>query len=258
MTAPRIGRSKVWATALCAGILSVAATVPAVADKRAPVEELGVSSASNGVTAKQPANQAQLESYYQMQVLQEEVRQLRGLVEELGYELQQLKQRQMDDYLDLDRRLSGAVANTSSAPAANAAPAPAATTPVGNVAASDAERNDYSAAYQLLRNKQLKESGQAFQKYIDNYPNGKYVANAYYWLGEVELINGDQEKARQAFEMVVNNYPTNRKAPDAAFKLGKVYHQQGNKAKAKDLLDKVAQGNSKAARLAQQYLADYF
>ena len=37
--------------------------------------------------------------YYQMQVLQEEVQMLRGMVEELNYELQQLKQRQMDDYL---------------------------------------------------------------------------------------------------------------------------------------------------------------
>ena len=31
---------------------------------------------------------------------------LRGMVEELNYELQQIKQRQMDDYLDIDRRLS--------------------------------------------------------------------------------------------------------------------------------------------------------
>ena len=46
------------------------------------------------------------DSYYQSQMLQEEVRQLRGLVEELNYELQRVKQRQMDDYLDLDRRLS--------------------------------------------------------------------------------------------------------------------------------------------------------
>ena len=40
-----------------------------------------------------------------MQDLREEVRMLRGMVEELSYELQQVKQRQLDDYLDIDRRL---------------------------------------------------------------------------------------------------------------------------------------------------------
>ena len=40
-----------------------------------------------------------------MQDLREEVRMLRGMVEELSYELQQVKQRQLDDSLDIDRRI---------------------------------------------------------------------------------------------------------------------------------------------------------
>jgi len=41
----------------------------------------------------------------QVQELQEEVRQLRGQLEEQGYELENLKNRQRDQYVDLDRRL---------------------------------------------------------------------------------------------------------------------------------------------------------
>jgi len=41
----------------------------------------------------------------QVQALQEEVRQLRGQLEEQGYELENLKNRQRDQYVDLDRRL---------------------------------------------------------------------------------------------------------------------------------------------------------
>ena len=37
-----------------------------------------------------------------MQDLRDEVRSLRGLVEELSYDLQKMKQRQLDDYLELD------------------------------------------------------------------------------------------------------------------------------------------------------------
>lgn len=41
-----------------------------------------------------------------MQLLQQEVLQLRGMVEEQAHELKRLKQQRLDDYLDLDRRLS--------------------------------------------------------------------------------------------------------------------------------------------------------
>ena len=50
-----------------------------------------------------PASQGQTnpgDSFYQYQVLREEVRQHR-MVEQLSYELQRVKQRQMDDYLIL-------------------------------------------------------------------------------------------------------------------------------------------------------------
>ena len=45
-----------------------------------------------------------IESQYQRQILQREVQELRGLVEELAHEVQQLKQTQADRYLELDRR----------------------------------------------------------------------------------------------------------------------------------------------------------
>ena len=48
--------------------------------------------------------------YNQLQIMQEEIRDLRGMVEELNYELQRLKQRQIDDYQDLDSRMSSGAA----------------------------------------------------------------------------------------------------------------------------------------------------
>ena len=40
-----------------------------------------------------------------MQNLRDEVRDLRGIVEQMSFQLRELKQRQLDDYLDLDKRL---------------------------------------------------------------------------------------------------------------------------------------------------------
>ena len=72
------------------------------AQRGAPVVDLSASQSPK--TAVQPSAAAG-DSYYQSQMLQDEVRELRGMVEELSYELQRVKQRQMDDYLDIDRRL---------------------------------------------------------------------------------------------------------------------------------------------------------
>lgn len=67
------------------------------------------------------------ELVYQLQQLQEEVRQLRGLVEQQAFELENIQRRQRDQYLELDQRLTavsaGADAGQSAATAATAAAA---------------------------------------------------------------------------------------------------------------------------------------
>ena len=88
-------------------ILATSMLLPAlasnVAAQAAPVVDLTYSAPKSPVQATvQPADG----SYNQSQMMQNEVRELLGLVEQLSYELQRVKKRQMDDYLDLDRRLS--------------------------------------------------------------------------------------------------------------------------------------------------------
>ena len=43
---------------------------------------------------------------YQIQQLQQEISELRGLLEEQGFQLKRLKQQRLDDYLNLDKRLT--------------------------------------------------------------------------------------------------------------------------------------------------------
>ena len=47
-----------------------------------------------------------------MQSLRDEVRELRGVVDEMSFQLRELKQQQLDDYLDLDRRIGAAERKT--------------------------------------------------------------------------------------------------------------------------------------------------
>ncbi len=214
------------------------------------------------------AQQVGVDMYYQVQMLQEEVRELRGLVEEQAHEIRQLKQRQMDDYRDLDRRLSalikegGAPASGAALPesADNGRPEPAARpVPAPREASdSDAERQSYAAAYDLLKDRKVEQATTAFRNHLKNFPDGQYAANAHYWLGEIHLLQNELESARQSFATVVNQFPAHRKAADAMFKLGKVLHLQGEDDRARQMLQKAVDAGGTAAELARAYLRDNF
>ncbi|TNE81863.1 MAG: tol-pal system protein YbgF [Gammaproteobacteria bacterium] len=200
------------------------------------------------------------DSHYQLQMLQDEVRTLRGMVEELNNEVKQLKARQLDDYMDLDRRLSGLATGgavkvtppVTSPAAGDSSSGAAVSKPAGD------ETADYTAAYNALKAGKTGDATSLFKRHIERYPNGTYTANAHYWLGEIYLLQNQLEQARQSFSTVVNSYPAHRKASDATFKLGQVYHLMGDNAKAKTMLEKAAAGSDNAAKLAQRYLQQNF
>ncbi len=195
------------------------------------------------------------EIHYQLQLLQQEVLQLRGMVEQQAFEIKKLKQQRLDDYLDLDRRLSqigggGSASRDQTSTSTD-------TSAVGT--AQPDEMKNYKAAMNLvLREQKYDEAIKALNKHLEDYPRGRFSANAQYWLGEVHLQKKELEQARQWFSRVLGEYPEHTKVPDAQYKLGIVYHKLGDETSAKKLLEKVAQSNANAARLAREYLNTNF
>tara|TARA_R110001592_G_scaffold362635_1_gene677503 strand:+ start:78671 stop:79453 length:783 start_codon:yes stop_codon:yes gene_type:complete len=238
-----------------------------------PVSEIG-GQTQQSVTVASPQTPAVApeisrgDVHYQVQLLQDEVRMLRGMMEELDNEIRQLKKRQMDDYMDLDRRLSSRLSGASSDAsqpkgnesgvvikgAADNVSSQASTSP----SQSAEESTHYDNAYAQLKAGKVTEAVSQFKAHISKYPNGKYVANAHYWLGEIYVLQNNLELARQSFTTVVENFPAHRKAPDSIFKLGQVYFMLGNKVKSKALLEKAAGGNDNASRLARGFLDENF
>jgi len=214
--------------------------------------------AVSSVASPVPNNQADL--FYQLQTLQQEVRQLRGLMEEQAYELKRLKQQRLDDYVNLDRRLSGSnsgAVNSSEGvvSASNPETIPASQT----TAQAPDEMQRYRTAIDLvLRKKDYVQAVTAFNQYLRDFPQGKYAPNCQYWLGEIYLLQSDLEQAREWFSRLVTDFPEHGKASDASFKLGTVYHKLGDLDQAKILLSKVASGDSNASRLANSYLSENF
>jgi tol-pal system protein YbgF len=220
--------------------------------------------------------------YIQLQSLQQEVMELRGIIEEQRHQLDTLKQQSLDRYTDLDRRLSqgggtaGAVAQPETAPAPvdsgasndAAQPAVAATpavaAPVGAMQTAKPEEYEaYQKAYAKLKGQDFGGAIKAFNSFIETYPGSTLAGNAYYWLGKAYLQPPqDLNKAQQNFSKVVGDTPQHTKAPDALYELGKIYYLKGDKAKAKSLLQQVIDNygtsGSTAPQLAKQFLDQNF
>ncbi|WP_039912929.1 tol-pal system protein YbgF [Cellvibrio mixtus] len=214
-----------------------------------------------GSGVAQPGLHASAESdvYSQIRALQEEIAILRGLLEEQNHQLKQLKQLQLDNYMDLDRRISGGGASvpttTRDEPSKPTKPSIESNLTIPD---SASEADVYKAAYDLLNQKDFDGAVAAFKDHLNRFPNGNFASNSHYWLGKVAMLKKDYPQARTWFTELIANFPDAPKVPDAQLDLGKVYFLTGEKAKAKSLLTEVATGGSDAARLAQKFLTDNF
>ncbi len=205
-----------------------------------------------------------------LDAMERENRQLRGDIENLQYELQQLERKQRDLYLDIDQRLSGNQGGAM-APAGTPPTNPTAAPPQagGNYAApqtpSSAANADpstiqaeYQAAYALLspQQKRYQEAAQAFTTFLQRYPNDELAPNAQYWLGEAHYVSQHNQEALAAFEQVVQRYPTSSKVPGALFKMGRLQQVLGRRSAAIESYRRVVREhpNSSAAGLAQDQL----
>ena len=171
----------------------------------------------------------------QISQLRSEVQDLRGLIELLQQQLEQAKQGQRSQYLDLDGRLNrlegGAPGASTSTPAAGTSTAstpayeivsasepsvPAPRTP----AATTDERSAYANAFDALKSGDYAESARRFRDFQTAFPNGQYAPNAMYWLGESYYVTQNYALAGEQFQGLLDRYPNHDKAPGALLKLG--------------------------------------
>lgn len=223
----------------------------------------------------------------QVQALQEELMQLRGVVEEQGHQLEVLKQQSLERYIELDRRIGdgdGAIAQGGNAPVDSSIVAagaraddaadgpvdqqPASTTAPQSVAPAQPSSTDsfqpsemdaYRDAYNLVKQQNFVAAKQGFQSFLQAFSDSKLVPNAHYWLGELHLQSPqDLAKAEQAFGRVLKDFPEHAKAPDALYKLGRIEFMRGNAERAAELMqqviDEYGASGSAAPQLAKQFL----
>jgi tol-pal system protein YbgF len=189
------------------------------------------------------SNQSLLDMAQRLDALQNEVRTLRGRLEEVENSNEALRKQQRDLYADLDKRV-----NQFSAGAA--ATAPATGVPAGG------EQAMYTQAFDALKTSNYTAAITGFRQFLSTYPNSELSDNAQYWLGEAYYVTRDYPNAAAAFRTVVTQFPASRKAPDALVKLGFAQYELKQYPEARATLTTVTRQfpDSDAARLAAERL----
>lgn len=111
---------------------------------------------------------------------------------------------------------------------------PAQTAPARPQASLKGEEAAYNTALRAARSGHINEAITLFRKFEQDYPNGRYKANADYWIGECLYSQGKLQDALAQFQNVNTVYPTHHKNADALLKAGMTLSRLGDQAGAQE------------------------
>ena len=119
------------------------------------------------------------------------------------------------------------------------------------------DRDNYQAAFELLKEQRYEPAAMAFKQFLVAYPDSELADNAQYWLAESYYVTQKFDEALAAFELVITTFPRSRKVPDALLKMGYCNYEIKAFALARDALVRVQSDypETTAARLAGQRLS---
>ena len=200
------------------------------------------------------------------QAMQSEIRELRGQVETLQYELEGAATRQRNLYLDVDQRLAtletgSGVTSGSGSGASVSRVLPATVAGSGGVSElpppTGTDTETYNAAFELLKAGQYENAATGFKHFLQSFPDSYWADNAQYWLAESYYVTRAFDDALAAFGIVVSSHPDSPKIPDAMLKMGYCQYELKDWVAARKILGRVGDEypDTTAARLAAQRLA---
>ena len=117
--------------------------------------------------------------------------------------------------------------------------------------------NSYEQAIVLIQKGNLDEALTALNVYVQNAEESDETPLAYFWLGEINLSNGNLAVATQNFNTLVGLYPGHWRVPLAKYKLGTIYLEQGDKDRALAQFESVIKDfpESSAAKASRESLS---
>lgn len=210
-------------------ILAISFVTMAIADE-IPIEDQSPN--TNTVQQQnQPADQ-------RITKLEQQVQQLQGELDEQTQEVQILNEKLQNFYQDLNQKIQQLPQTVTG----------------GGV--SSQEEQEYQTAFDSLSAKKYDVAVQLMQKYLTDYPTGKYAANAHYWLGEIYYLQNNLTQSAAEMQVVLKQFARSPKVPDAMLKIAMIYNAQKKYNQARDELQQIKKQfpDSTAAQLVDQQM----
>ncbi len=242
---------------LAAGVLALAAAAPAHAglfdddEARRRIELLQKDLAQQGKDNEARIQRLEeairsigvVELVRQLEGVNAEIARLRGQLEVLANENQQIQKRQRDFYLDLDSRLKRLEGGAPAGASGTSAPVESSTASAPpRVAGRDDQAREvkaYDAASNLFRRNDFASAIEAFRAFVKDYPSSPLAANAGYWIGISYANMRDYRNALAAQEELIAKYPQSPKAPDALLAIAAIQAEQGDTGSARNTLEDI-------------------
>ncbi len=185
--------------------------------------------------------------------MQNDIRQLRGQLEQTENELRVLRQRQDQRLARFEERLVYLEGGFELEPPATDQGLPAIP---GDWLAGPEEQDAYEEAFERLMAGEHEEAIRMLEAFIEGHPEGVFTANAIFWLGEAKYAVGEYEGALIDYAAVRERYPGSDKAPDALLKQGYAHFELGQIDAARQALNQVVEDHpgTTLSRLAQDRL----
>ena len=150
--------------------------------------------------------------YQKIGALEQEIATLRNLIEENTFLIERYQELQQQRYLDLDKRLhsilSGELEELNE----------------GSLNLNDLNSTEeidlYKEALELFEVSRYAEALEVFRDLIISFPEGTYSADAYFWSGELYLVQEQLEDAREHYLVVTEKFKDHDRVADCLYKLG--------------------------------------
>ena len=186
----------------------------------------------------------QLELQSQIDKLKTENAELRGKVEELEKQGEDITSSQKTYYQDLDTRLGNFEPRTITIEGVSGTVQPG-------------EKKAYDDALKAFQAGNLKKAEDGFAAFSAKYPKSPYLPLALYWSGNSKYANKDYAGAISQLQSLIKKYPNHPRIPSAMVTLGNSQLESGNKVAAKKTFSEIIAKypDTDSAKDAQQLLA---
>ena len=193
----------------------------------------------------QASQGAILDLQNQSEKLRTENAQLRGQIETLQKQTDDLTKNQKTYYQDLDNRLTRFEPQTVEVEGLTGVVQPG-------------ERAAYEEALNAFQNNQLKKADTDLNTFIRKYPSSPYLPLALFWSGNIKYALKDYNGSINQLQTLITRFPGHQRVPAAMLTLGNANLESGKKAVAKkvlsDLITKYP--DSEAAKEAKSIVAN--